>query len=119
MALAQFSLDHLTDFDGGRIATAFGQALKRCVDDCFDRPGVKEAREITIKVGILPVIGEDGDLDTVDLQFQIRDKNPIRKSKVYNLQARKNGALLFNDLADDNAHQRTLDEITDFNAGDE
>jgi hypothetical protein len=109
--LREFKLTDLEHFDDGRIALALDQAMRRCVADCHDRPGVAEARTVTLTVSLSPVAGEDGDLDGIHLQAQIKDKAPVRKSKVYSLDARRNGSLTYNDLATDDHHQRTLDEI--------
>lgn len=116
MALREFKLTDLETFDNGRIAEALAQALRRCISDCHDRPGVTEARVVNLQLAISPQPAEDGDLDGVNIQFQIKDKAPVRKSKVYNLEARRNGALVYNDLATDNHNQRTLDETGAFDA---
>jgi hypothetical protein len=97
--------------DGGRIKEAFQQAFKRCQTDCADRPGVEEARKVTLTVVITPELGESGDLDSCNITFTIKDSLPDRKSKAYNMTATANGKdLLFNEISPDDARQLTVDE---------
>lgn len=111
MALVEFDLKSLDSLDGGRVLVAWQQALKRVMLDCQDRPAVSDARKITLQTDVVPVIGDDGLLDTVRLQFQVKDTAPVRKSKKYEMEPRRGGMLVFNDLSDDNVKQRTLDEL--------
>jgi len=45
MAVKELQLATLADLDGGKIAVAWQQALKRLIADCEDRPGEQAARE--------------------------------------------------------------------------
>lgn len=112
MAIKEMQLQTIIALDDGRIVEAWNQALKRVVSDCHDRPGCKDSRKITLQLDIEPLVSEDGDLDTVRGQFQIKDSLPVRKTKKYDFEPRRNGSLAFNDLSDDNVHQRTIDEVT-------
>ncbi len=70
--LHELTLETLGKMDGGRIATAFGLALKRCIQDCEDRPNVNKPREITIKLGVLPAAGPEDDVcDRVRMQSRV------------------------------------------------
>lgn len=109
MALEKFSLASLASMDSGRIHEAFKQALKRCEEDCKDRPAVKAARKITLCVSMSPIADPEGDLDSVDVGFKITDNVPKRESKDYNMTAGRDG-LFFNELSSDDARQLTLDE---------
>lgn len=109
MAVEKFELRSLVDLDSGRIRTAFEQALTRCLTDCRDRPAVTDARKITLAVAMAPVLDPDGEMESCNVQFQITDSVPKRKSKVYNMKSSR-GGLLFNELSPDDVNQRTLDE---------
>lgn len=111
MTLKALSLATLAEIDEGRIRTAFEQAMNRAQSDCADRPGVKSARSVTLKVVLTPIPDEDtGALDSCQVQFQFSESIPKRGSKPYNMRA-KGAALLFNDLSPEDAKQRTLDEV--------
>lgn len=109
MAIEKFSLKSLADIDNGRVREAFEQALGRCESDCKDRPGVDAARKVTLTATLSPVIDPDGEMSSCNVQFQITDSVPQRKSKVYNMQAGRAG-LLFNELSPDEVNQMTIDE---------
>ena len=107
MALEKFSLATIADMDGGRIREAFEQALKRIEADLKDRPGVKTAR--TLELGLMATpVAEGGDLESVNMQFRVKDSVPKRESKSYNMQAVP-GGLLFNDASPDDVRQMSLD----------
>lgn len=109
MSLHQFSLKTLMALDGGRVVEAWDQAVKRCVSDCEDRPGVKKARKVTLELHLEPIC-EQGSLDSVDGNFKVTDSAPKRETKTYNFGVRRGQMLVFNDLSDDNIHQKTIDE---------
>lgn len=108
MTLERFSLGTLATMDDGRIKEAFEQAVKRCEGDCKDRPGVDAERKVRLDVTLIPVPGEDGDLDSVNIVFKITDTLPKRCSKSYNMKATR-GGLLFNEISPDDVNQATLD----------
>lgn len=111
MAIERFNLGSLSALDGGRVREAFEQALKRCEADCKDRPALKDPRRVSLTATITPVVGDDGNLESCDVQFQIVDSIPKRKSKVYNMKSTASG-LLFNELSPEDINQRTLDEAS-------
>lgn len=106
--LEKFSLSTLATMDGGRISTAFEQALNRLRYDCEDRPAIEGKRIVTLSVTMEPVPDDDGSLGSVDVSFALNEKLPKRASKSYNMQAVA-GGLLFNELSPDEVKQRTLD----------
>jgi hypothetical protein len=110
MAVEKFTLASLIDIDGGRIREAWEQALRRCRDDCHDRPGVAKGRKVTLHAILTPVCEPDGSLGSVDVSFEIDDSLPKRQSPSYNMRAAR-GGLLFNELSPDDINQRTLDEV--------
>lgn len=112
MALEKFSLGALSTIDNGKVAAAFAHALRRCEEDCKDRPAVDTARTIMLDIQITPVVGDDGALESVNVSFRIKNSVPERQSKTYNktynMQATR-GGLLFNELSPDDVRQGTLD----------
>lgn len=50
--LEKFDLAALASIDGGRIAIAFEQALRRVAQDCDDRPGEKKERTVTLSLAV-------------------------------------------------------------------
>ena len=110
MAYERIELGTLLELDGGRIAEAFRQALRRCEHDLQDRPAVKAARTVTLKLTLSPIAGEAGQLESVDCDFVVEDKQPRRKSRTYALRADKDGALFASVYAPEHPGQRTIDD---------
>jgi len=108
MALEKLCLEALVKMDDGRIREAFEQALKRCEDDCRDRPMLKKDRTVTLEAKIVPVADEEGALVECLLQLQVKDQRPVRSSKVYHMSAARQG-LWLNELSPDDARQMTID----------
>lgn len=108
MALEKFTLGSLAEIDNGRIREAFEQAMRRCQFDCEDRPGVDTPRKLNLTMTMVPVQTEDGRLISCNVQFQIKDNLPERKSRAFNMKVDHDG-LLFNELSPGNARQMTLD----------
>jgi len=113
MALHFLNLKSLADLDGGRIAAAFEQAVKRCALDCEDRPNEENARKVTLQVEILPTMDEAGYCDGVNMAFQVKDNLPTRKSRIYSLGMKASGALFFSDEDPLNHRQLGLDDADD------
>lgn len=110
MVIERFDLGAISRIDEGRMKEAFEQALRRCMEDCKDRPAVDDERTVSLKASLVPVVGDDGSLESVDVTFQISDSVPKRKSRIYNMKS-KNGALLFNELSPDDIRQGTIDQV--------
>lgn len=109
MAIEKLKLSTLAQIDDGRIREAFEQALRRCEADCADRPALEEARRVVLTATLTPCLGDDATMESCDVQFQIVDQIPRRRSKVYNMKADESG-LYFNELSPDDIRQLTLDE---------
>lgn len=107
--LSRFSLASLAskEFDRGKILAAFDQALQRCFDDCADRPAAEDSRKLTLALTMKPRCDERGRFDTVDVEVQVVDKLPARRSKVYSMKAGPDG-VYYNEFSADNPHQATL-----------
>jgi|10_taG_2_1085330.scaffolds.fasta_scaffold00075_18 hypothetical protein len=114
----ELTLQTMMNLDAGRVVEAFNQAIRRVALDMDDRPGDTKSRSITLNCELVPVIDEQGQLDTVRAKFKVTDKLPARRSKVYEFDYRRGGqtGLVFNDLSDDSAKQMTIDHKEDDNA---
>ncbi len=113
MAVRELRLEELESLDDGRVVAAFNQALKRAARDCEDRPGEEAVRKVTLQCEIKPLMSESGDLEDVEVSFQIKDTVPTRKTKKYTCAYRRLSQgtnLVFNDMSDENPNQHTLDE---------
>lgn len=109
MGIEKFDLGSVSKLDEGRIREAFEQALKRCLADCKDRPAVSDARKVQLLATLTPVVGDNGEMESCDVHFEIHDSVPKRKTKIYNMKS-KGGALFFNELAPGDINQGTLDD---------
>lgn len=109
MAVHQLTLETLNKLYDGRVAAAFDLKLKQLVLDLEDRPQAKQARKLTLEVTLTPMMA-DGELESAAVDFQVLAKSPGLKTKAFDMQFRRGGVLVFNDLSEDNANQRTLDE---------
>lgn len=110
MALQLFTLETLGELDMGKATKAFEHELRRCVQDCIDRPADSNARTVTLQMTLKPV--PEGDVcDTVSGEFEIKGKVPARRTRLYSFGVKKTGGLVFNaDSPDDVAQQTLLDE---------
>lgn len=110
MAKDYITLAGLANLDGGRIAEAFRLEVEKTYADLDDRPAVKAARTITIKVLLTPEQNEAGRLELVNVDCEIDSKLPRRKSRTYS--ARHDGqGLTVSLFAPEHPDQRTIDEV--------
>ena len=106
--LTEFNLSTLDQLDGGIVAELFRQALQRAALDCADRPATNKPRVVTLECLVSPQADERGDLTGVELDFQVKDKTPMRKSKSHHAFIDSRGRVLFNPNSPENAGQRTI-----------
>ena len=107
--VVEFSFRDLADIDGNRLQVAFDQALKRCADDCYDRPGVSKPRKINMACELVPILDADGVCEEVKCSFEFSDTAPKRSSKVYSLNLKPDGKLLYHPEVLENHAQMALD----------
>jgi hypothetical protein len=101
------TLESLKDLDTGKARMAFDKELKRCVQDCIDRPNDESARTVTMQLSLKPV--SDGqECDGCKGEFEIKSKVPVRRTRAYHFGIKTTGALYFNEDSLDNADQATL-----------
>ena len=109
--LMKLDLENLKVLDDGRLEAAFAQELKHVVLDLMDRPGDDRSRSVTFKTLFKPICDETGACEAVHVQVDIGSKLPSRKSRVYDMRARKSQRgpmLVFNEDSLDNADQTTM-----------
>jgi hypothetical protein len=111
LALHYFQLDSLKDLDGGRVAEAFAQAVRRAVSDCEDRPTEENARKVTLQLELLPVMASDGSCEGVSAAFQVKDSIPTRKSRIYSFGVKAGQKLFFSDEDPHNISQFTFGDV--------
>lgn len=107
--LKKLTLESLAEIDGGRLKIAFEQALKRIIEDCEDRPGVKKARTLNLQLDVLPAPDATGVCDDAKVQATITDNVPKRKTKIWDMSLRKGGHLLFRPDSLDDVEQQAMD----------
>lgn len=110
MAMMLFNLETLKELGMGIVSKAFEHELKRCVQDCLDRPGDKNARVVTLQMQIKPVVDpmKQDECDTVSGEFEIKGKVPVRRTRVYSFGVKKTGSLMFSSDSPDNIDQKTI-----------
>ena len=109
MAIKELNLAALMeDLHGGRVAAAFQAELRRCANDCDDRPDDDKPRVVTLQLKLWPIM-EDGHLESIRGKFFCASKVPERRTKEFSFGFRNGGALIFDDLSPDNVNQTTFD----------
>lgn len=111
--LKHFELATLSDFDNGRLRLVLERLLATAVADCRDRPGVASARSVTLKLLLVPVADETGDVDTVRLDYKLAATVPTMAREGLSLSVQRDNRLVFNDLSPHDARQRTIDQDDD------
>lgn len=107
MAKRKLCLATLPELDGGIVNAAVNAALKRCEDDCRDRPGEERPRKVTLTIELTPVHNARGDLDSINVGCDVDDKIPKRQTKLFNMRATPDGTL-WDELSPDDANQETI-----------
>lgn len=100
----------IATLDDGKVGLAIDKELRAVVDDCMDRPGLVKPRAVTIKLAVVPQIGEDGVCEAVVVDAVVHHSKPPRQSRPMQMAVRGNGDLIFNDASPDDVRQSTLDE---------
>lgn len=109
--IRELDLAGLSEFAGGTVDAAFRHHIKRAIVDCEDRPGEKKPRTITLAVRITPVILQDGAATDVKADCEVTSNVPKHVSRTVECRIKQGGRAIFNDMAEDNVEQRTIDEL--------
>ncbi len=105
------SLETLPNFDHGKAHVLFTQELKRAVMDLLDRPGERAKRTVTLCCELTPICEQDGDVVDAEVAFSATVKVPPKRTAPKPMAVDRAGRLIFNDMAEDNPHQSTIDEV--------
>ncbi len=113
MAFVQLTVASIEQIDEGRLGKAFLMHLKRLIQDCNDRPKEKKKRKLVMEIDMVPVLGDDGVVETIgaEFEFTFRSKTPDHKSKTYSLRTNKQGQAAFSSESPENADQLTFGDI--------
>ena len=112
--LKQVKLGSLADFNDGKLAAAFDHHLRLAFEDVNDRPGEKKARKVTLQVEVVPIVHQDGATTDCQILAQVKSTVPTHVTAPVTCQLRqsqKGSMAVWNDLAEDNPDQMTIDEI--------
>lgn len=105
MSGVKLTLESLPRVRGGALSVAVNQALIAAIHDCRDRPSLKKARTVVLKIQIAPTEGET-EFDDADVVFDLSRSFPAKSLPV---RMTDNGeGLTFQPMAADNPHQKTL-----------
>lgn len=83
----QLALESLQFLNGGDVRDDFDQALADLIADCINRPGIDEARELTLKLKLSPNAGSAG-CESVDVEAHVGSKKPGYAAKTANMSPR-------------------------------
>ncbi len=110
MAIEKFAFEKLATINGGRLRSAWDHAFERARHDCYDRDGLEEKRRVILVATLTPRRSSNGsDEPTVDVEFEVDDKLPKRRSHPMNMKMVR-GALIYNEMSPDDVNQLSLDE---------
>jgi hypothetical protein len=111
MALKLLTLENLTDLDFGKARNAFDKELRRCVEDCLDRPNDEAARTVTLQLTLKPV-SSGQECEACKGEFEIKSKVPVRRTRSYHFGVKTTGQLkgnlYFSEDSPDNFDQATF-----------
>ena len=111
MAFREISLENVKHMADGTIDAAFQQHVKRAVADCEDRPGDKKPRKVTLTFLMTPVMLQDGNVTDVQVEAVVKSSVPDHLSRPVECRVKAQGRAVFNDLSQDNPHQKTIDQV--------
>lgn len=105
----KLTLASLGEMDGGKIGRVVERLLRRMADDCNDRPADERERELTIKIGMVPICSGEGVAEAVKTQVKASAKVPHHQSRPYEMRITNSGSgLAFNAGAPDSVAQHTM-----------
>lgn len=118
LKLDALDLEGMAMIDNGLVNQMFRYHALRLGRDCADRPGESGARTLTITITAKPVANQQGGLETVRTEIDIKSKLPVHRTRVYEMRADEKNGLLFNPNFSDSVNQMPLPMSMDLH-GDE
>lgn len=103
MGLLKFDTDHLAQFDNGLLKTAVDRTLQTIIADCRDRGALVKARKLTLEIGFTPEPDGTGDVDRINVTYDVKAKIPALSRKHLQIGVRKNNMAVFSQDADEPA----------------
>ena len=101
----------LADLDGGRVGINVNNSLATIAHSLKKRPGDDTPRKLLIEIEFIPVMNDEGQLDSADCRASVATKLPKYRAGMVSLGlSDDNNEMLWNDHSEDNVHQHTLDE---------
>lgn len=92
----QLSLADVGSLDDGKIHLMFAAELKRCIQDCLNRPGEEKPRKVNLIMELAPIQDEDlGDCRSLKMATDVKSTLPPRRTKQYELGVTKTGQAFF------------------------
>lgn len=91
------SLASLPQLIGGRLAKAFDLEIRRAIEDCRDRPTEGRARKVVLQFEAKPETADAGDMETVNVKFQLKPVFPAKATPEMSMQVHKNNQVFFHD----------------------
>jgi hypothetical protein len=108
MGLLKFDVKNWHELDNGRLAIAVEKAIRRIVADCRDRPGLDNARKMTLTLTFKPFADDLGDVVSINLDFDVKTAVPSTGREGLSLGVQKDGQLTFSTHSPDNVAQTTV-----------
>ena len=106
--LMELNLENVKHMADGTIAQAFQVHMKRAISDAEDRPGDKKSRKVTLEFEVTPVVLQDGAVTEVQIEAKVKSTVPPHVSRPVECKIKQGGRAAFNDLSQDNVHQKTI-----------
>lgn len=101
----------------GIVDALFKRAVEAVAVDMERRPSVETAREIVLTMRATPKAGESGVLVEVRLEFELKTKVPVSRTREISAVVTEGKAIRYNDLSPGDVRQGTLDMEDERNGG--
>lgn len=117
----KLDFDGLKNYAGGSLALQYEQHMQRALHDCLDRPFEEKPRTVTLTISISPMVDEQTrNCYEVKTECEVASAVPKHRSRLIACKVREDGEkvlAMFNDLAEYDTNQRTVDQQIEANGG--
>jgi hypothetical protein len=76
----RLALENIGELQQGLVTAVVDSAIKRALDDIYQRPFLDAKRKVTIELILVPLPGPSGELIGVDAGVQVKDSIPPQKT---------------------------------------